>query len=219
LRLAYPGSAVPAMVGDYGDLHILEEVLVQEQYRQPEVAAPEVIFDLGSNIGLTLLYFTTRHRSSRIFGFEPNPAVLEMLRENTAKWPNIQVREVAIADRDGTADLFAGAFSSSASLFPPSSERDPVPVATRTLETAMREAGVERIDLLKMDIEGSEWQVLRSAAFRERVDAVVAEVHPRTADDPRQLLEEALTDFDWELTEIDADHAIVSGVRHPRNGG
>ncbi|MEL7047945.1 MAG: FkbM family methyltransferase, partial [Pseudomonadota bacterium] len=53
-----------------------------------------------------------------------------------------------------------------------------ITVDVRCLRTLMANAGVERIDLLKFDIEGSESDVFRDAGVLASVGALVGEVHP-----------------------------------------
>jgi hypothetical protein len=54
---------------------------------------------------------------------------------------------------------------------------DPVSVACRRLDTALREAALAYVDLLKLDIEGAEFGVLASGRALEGIDAIVAELH------------------------------------------
>ena len=60
-------------------------------YDYPDLPSkPDVIVDLGANIGLSLALFSERYPEARIYGFEPAPDHFEILQLNIAARPNVK---------------------------------------------------------------------------------------------------------------------------------
>ena len=64
-----------------------------------------------------------------------------------------------------------------------------------TMETAMREAGIDSIDLLKMDIEGAEIEVFESCRWIRKVRVVAIELHDRIRPQCGSLVKNAARDL------------------------
>src|SRR5258708_2211331 len=64
--------------------------------------------DVGANVGLYSLFVASRAANARILAIEPQPGILDRLRFNLAANPDVRVDvlPIAVADRDGTVDLF-----------------------------------------------------------------------------------------------------------------
>ncbi|MCP9476014.1 MAG: FkbM family methyltransferase [Nitrospira sp.] len=115
--------------------------------------------DVGANIG----YFTKFASKlvgarGRVFAFEPMPAALRLLRMNTAPLPNVTIFPVALSDTKGMATFYVRKKGDMSSLSYDSGAT-PVPVTVSTLDESL--ADQARIDLIKIDVEGSELEVLR----------------------------------------------------------
>ncbi|MFE6127883.1 FkbM family methyltransferase [Streptomyces sp. NPDC056437] len=133
------------------------------------VEAP-VIFDVGANYGQWSggLQSALGTRNGRYFLFEPQPACWPALARDQV--PNQVIIPAAVSDVEGSATIFADAPGSGVasvhrrrdSYFGDMmAHQQRVPVTTIDREVERWE--VERIDLLKLDIEGAEFQALRGA--------------------------------------------------------
>jgi FkbM family methyltransferase len=108
---------------------------------------------------------------------EPQPAAFARLQQTYANEPQVKLLQAAIAERDGSRELFCkrGEASMVASFQRDHLRRHGVAdheiesqrVACHTVESAMRAAGLERIDLLQIDAEGYDWQIIRSIDFSQ----------------------------------------------------
>ncbi len=118
-----------------------------------------VTADVGANFG-PYTYALAR-RSSRVHAFEPNPVCATALRSWRA--PNVLVHQVALSDRSGTATLTIPLDGSverptQASIAATGDGRT-VEVATATLD----DFGLDRLDFVKIDVEGHERAVIDGA--------------------------------------------------------
>lgn len=137
-------------------------------------ALPEggVAVDVGANVGWhSLLMARLAGPDGRVFAIEPNPSVRERLNANLAanRVGNVSVLPFALSESEGPARFHGPPDSLGASgsghlvsvNLPESTEV--LEVETRRLDAVLAAAGVERLDLMKIDVEGFEWPVLRGA--------------------------------------------------------
>ena len=130
-----------------------------------------VAVDVGANVGWhTLLMARLVGERGRVIAAEANPSVRIRLEENlrTNRFGHVQVIPHAISDTEGTADFYGPEAAASGSgdghiVAPKSNEPGNMRVETRTLDAILTAGQVSRLDLVKIDVEGYEWPVLRGA--------------------------------------------------------
>ena len=129
------------------------------------------VLDLGANIGFyTLLASSKIGNSGRVFAFEPSPKNLKLinlsLKENS--FSNVTVIDAAISDFVGKSFLHLSPYyNSEHSLFNYhySSGKyhtlDKIMINVTTVDQTLSDVGDHTVDLIKMDIEGSESKALK----------------------------------------------------------
>ena len=131
--------------------------------------APFILYDVGAAGGIYPLFPDERSDLWRAYGFEPTPASFKSLRDRYAGSKNISVYEIALADREGTADfhLFRSIMTNS-SLHPNQlmyedglAEFETIEVRCDLLDNFCKNSPPP--DFIKLDTEGSELAVLRGA--------------------------------------------------------
>lgn len=187
LVLEYRRVRFPCVVSELRDLQLLRHVFLTQQYRLDLALQPEVIFDAGSNSGFAALYFRIVYPDARIVALEPDPIAFRRLELNTRRWPGIVLRNVVLAATEGPRIFYRSAETWTSSLLSSDSWTstddatpiDPVgiEVEAKTLESLMAEQEVGRVDLLKLDVEGAEWEILPTLPGADRVEAIVGELH------------------------------------------
>jgi FkbM family methyltransferase len=123
----------------------------------------DVVLDVGANMGLTARAFCKLvGPSGRVFAFEPDPSTAALLRHNVANFRQCEVREIAVSDHAGTARFHIhGASTAGSSLVPSSAHMRSIDVALLPLDRFISDESLNRIDLVKIDVEGAEPKVLR----------------------------------------------------------
>src|SRR4051794_32603328 len=146
------------------DHDVVRETFVGRYHLPPPNFVPQTVFDLGSNIGLTMAHYSMLFPRARILGLELDAENLAICQENIrpyrnrciamggALWPTDG--EVAYSRRQGNEYAFAvGAVDG---------DHDIV-VRTVTMNDLFVRSGWNWVDFVKMDIEGAERAVLGHA--------------------------------------------------------
>jgi FkbM family methyltransferase len=163
------------------DLSTANLVFCRQDYYMP--AGAKVVVDVGSNIGLSSLYWLTRDTQSYVHCFEPAPVTFLRLMENLLPYQGrFSALPVAVSDFDGMASFGISPCGVDSSLDLPQ-HRAVEFVSVRVvhindvLEGAMRQHG--RIDVLKLDSEGHEFRSLLaiSPEFWKRIVCVNVGCH------------------------------------------
>jgi len=139
------------------------------------------VLDCGANVGIFAAYAPTitRARIKIYVGVEPNPDSFALLQEQVARQrpaEKVFLQNVAVSDRDGVIRFQQHHDSRGHHIAEQDGELE---VPTLSIATLLDRAGIDEIDLLKVDIEGGEKYVMSSiAGWKDRVKMMVVELHP-----------------------------------------
>ncbi|MGI8594485.1 MAG: FkbM family methyltransferase [Solirubrobacteraceae bacterium] len=157
------GRVAPTLWSSH-DMLTVNEVFCREDYRVDP--AVRVVVDIGSNIGISALYFLTRNGSSRVWCYEPVPTNVSRLQMNLSGVSSgrFSVSEVAVAERAGTVSFGVEPTGRYGGIGVDTGMTIAVTCVAinDVLEGVL--ADESTIDLLKIDTEGSE--VATVAAIR-----------------------------------------------------
>jgi FkbM family methyltransferase len=162
------------------DLAHIERLLLlgkRREYNLPTNINPEYILDGGSNIGLAALFFSEYFPNAKIVCCEPLPDNLELLKLNTAHLPNITVLHCALGRAISAGNVEQKSASNYANVKVVESSSGDTPIYD--FSELLRVAGVSVFDLIKIDIEGSEYGFLSSMSQEQLAQCnwIVGEVH------------------------------------------
>jgi len=182
----------------------------------------DVFWDVGANTGYYTLRLSPRFRQVR--AFEPNPDSVKILKNRIAKAriQNVTVEPVALSDFVGMSRLYlftqvrektVGSRNSlirDSSMHPDNSPKEET-ITTPSIEVETTTAdvllGTGKVDLMKIDVEGAEFMVLRGASValsQGRIHRFVIELHDKTR---RDELESVLVDNGYKTEWLDYGRA------------
>lgn len=198
------------------------------------------VLDIGAHVGYyTRMASDIVGENGRVIAFEPNPHNHAMLKQNAGNRSNVTLMQVALAEEEGTAELYDYLMmSASGSLhydetlrdvqlstqrdvdFAPRLDGDFEPqtytVRTAPVDSLIQDEGVSKVDVIKMDIEGAEMGALRG--MKETIAnspnlALVMEFNPlglKAFDNvPDESLREVLAMGFSSLFVIEADGSLI----------
>ncbi len=172
---------------ELADLFVLREVLVEEAYREVLPLLPQRalrVVDIGANLGSFTIWLSQAAKVEEAFCFEPEPGSCQLLRFNLARngCSFARALEMAVGGQSRAAHISLKEDSpGGTNIYSPSSggecPRGSVIQVMGLSEWLGRTPGA--FDLLKMDCEGSEWEIARQTSRSDlgRFHVVIAEVH------------------------------------------
>ncbi len=176
------------------DKCVIDEIHKKKAYGGEGVFLPgQTVVDLGGHIGIFTLYAARRvGPQGRVVVCEPGVENLALLRKNVElnRFGQVSIHSCAVADRAGEAYFFTAANGVdnpvTDSLIGGAGRRRER-VSVRTLDDILDEERLDRIDHLKIDVEGAEGLVLKGAPRSLMIASrIVIEVHAPAAD-PKEI--------------------------------
>ena len=166
----------------------------------------DTFFDIGGHFGqYTVAAGRKVGETGKVHTFEPGQVQDQYLRKNIAinGLKNVTVANVALSDQPGELALHVPSFDDigKSQLVEPAQDREAARVSVTTLDAYCADNAIERIDVMKIDVEGAEFGVFKGAArimrdfppkaiFYESVD-VLCEAFNHTPEEMHRYLEAA----------------------------
>ena len=134
-----------------------------------------VVVDGGASIGDTSQRFSDLFPNAIIYSFEPYPEFIKCLEAKSAKNPKIHVEPFALSSTSGkeklivnkskgTNSLLTGAKLGKSIYGEQMEMESAIEVYATTLDTWAQKQGIEKIDILKLDLQGGELEALKGSA-------------------------------------------------------
>jgi FkbM family methyltransferase len=167
------------------------EVFETEIYRFDTNRLSPLIIDCGANMGLSVLFFSKNYPDAKIYAFEPDPTVLPFIEKNIK---NYELKNVVLCPKavwnEETELTFYTDDGLGGRIGLEYENKKPVFVSTVRLKDLLN----QEVDMLKIDIEGAEYTVLKDCEeVLSNVKLVFVEYH--SFYDETQHLDEILSIF------------------------
>jgi len=150
------------------DLLILKETVIDDFYRLKKTVSknPKIIVDIGGGFGDFSIYAAKMYQNAKIFVFEPNPILYQLLKQNvrTSKAKNIFMYPLAISNKRELSINISGELTKTSSFFDLKTSKKIITVKTESLSILLKQ---QTIDFLKIDCEGGEWDILSNLSDQE----------------------------------------------------
>ncbi len=186
------------------DQVIVQDVFVDDCYRADAIPHPQpVVVDVGAHIGCFSKRLHDRKPGSRVVAVECCPENIAALAKNIGAFATVVQAALTYETEPALLNaVYPGCCSTGGSMLigrtelqrqqdtgkiaakpgpdmPSEYWADLRPIRTLTLEQLMADHGLDHIDVLKLDCEGSEFSILRGTQSLERIGLIVGEYHGR----------------------------------------
>lgn len=175
------------------DKSIFTEVVLEELYFPKWLKLKEnpLIIDIGSHIGLFSIASELKFKNPQIYAIEPNKENFEILcKQISANNSNIKAFKLALADKIGKMKLYSGEHSARGSLIREEGENFEI-VDTMSLKEFFEKNKINKCDLMKIDIEGGEYEVFYSTPKEifEKIKRIFLELHKIPGESKEELMD------------------------------
>jgi FkbM family methyltransferase len=165
-----------------------------------------LIIDVGAYIGLSVLYFKKLYPNSKIVAFEPNPVAFDILKENLFinNITNVELHQSAILNKEGEKELYIDNTDlerySVASFNQDAWNREVVSKKVRVKTEKLNKYLDKEIDMLKLDVEGSEQVILNDIKSQfSNIKNIIFEYHPTSNQKLDKIIEMLSKEYNLEI--------------------
>ena len=190
---------VPLMIrGNTSDVETFFSIIIRRSYPAPERPVKTII-DAGANVGYAAAFFANAYPNAEVFALEPELSNFSLLTKNTVGRQNItpincalwrETRQIFL--QDPSAEPWAFQFGESPM------DRDSV--QAYSVPDFMEKYNIEKIDILKIDIEGAEKYVFSGETeWLRKVNTIYIEIHDRLAEGAGSTVFRTMVDYAYEF--------------------
>ena len=163
----------------YADKVTFKQVFLEGQYNFHIPYTPVTIIDGGANIGLASVYFSHRYPSANIVAVEPNQENSKVLKKNIVNFSNVKAKLGGIWNDNKQVIIVNAKDNDNAFMVEEVDASTPGSITAYSIGSIMQEMNWSTIDLLKLDIEGSEKEVFEKnyESWLPHTKMIIIEVH------------------------------------------
>lgn len=162
----------------YGGFYVCPEFLNQNS----------IIYSLGIGEDISFDMAVIENHNCRVFGFDPTPKSITWVKQQQGLPAKFIFLEYGIADRSGLIDFYlprnseyvSGSFIKQNNV----NDKQKISVEMKSWQDIVNSLGHKQIDVLKMDIEGAEYNIIDSVLESSvQINQILIEFHDRLFDD------------------------------------
>jgi FkbM family methyltransferase len=188
----YLKSGIKFLIVHHLDALVLREIMWDNEYRFLQKKSPMTVIDIGANIGTFSIFAANLNKNNKIYSFEPSPATFSQLRKNLClnDIDNVTTINAAIFSKRGKLKLYENGMSGQRSLYSVGKSKRYTEVETASLESQIKKFSIQKIDFLKIDREGSEYEILgalKRTTFK-MIETIAMEYHELNKNQKREIL-------------------------------
>lgn len=194
------------------DEYTFKEIFLMKEYdfKLPASHQPKFIIDAGANIGLTSILLSARYPDAKIISIEPDSENYAQLELNCKPYTNITPLRAALWSAEEFIQVNDQGYGIRGYVVEKSKEDHGV--IGITIPGIMKKYSFPVIDILKMDIEGSEKEVMESKyeEWLPKVNCLVIELHDRMKPGCSKSVFSAMIKYDFDFSTVGENLIFVN---------
>jgi FkbM family methyltransferase len=197
--------------GNNSDFTIFDQIFLNEEYLFDLDFQPKIILDCGANVGYATVFFKNKFPASKIICVEPDFSNFDILCENTKKFEDVILYKAGLWNKlsnliieNPTGDKYGFIVKEV------DTELDNT-IKAITIDEIMKEQQIDFIDILKIDIEGSEKEVFSSnyEYWLSKTRMIIIELHDNIKNACSKTFFEALVKYNFSMA-FKGENIIIS---------
>jgi len=161
------------------DIDVFYQIFIRKEYDIPLEINPLLIIDAGANVGYASLFFAHKYPNAEIIAVEPEESNFKILEQNTQRYKNIKRIKAGIWHKNAYLKIIdnkCGEWGFMTKEVKPSENYD---IKSITVDDILKKFNHERVDILKIDIEGAEKELFSKdyEPWLDKVKVIFIELH------------------------------------------
>ena len=186
------------------DFNTFRQVFVYKEYNFEIPFTPRTIIDGGGNIGLASVFFANRFKGAKILCIEPDGENFELLKLNTKAYPEVKPIQAGVWHKPAYLKVVDHGYGHWGFMVKEVEPTEPGAIYSVSIGQLLLENNLIEIDLLKLDIEGSEKEVLTDnyQEWLPKTKVLVIELHDRMKAGTSHAFFKAITSYNFSVEQI-----------------
>ena len=193
------------------DVPTFYQVFYRLDYELDYTDVPEVIVDCGANIGLSTVFFKNKFPNSKIIAVEPEESNYQLLLQNIDGYNDIYPLKKGIWNKKTNLTVENIGLGNWGFVVKEANFEDEKTIKAVSIDEIMRMYNLEYIDILKIDIEGSEKELfdLNSEKWLPYIKCIIVELHDRFKEGCSESFYKAIEKYEFNMSHS-GENIIIS---------
>ncbi len=170
-----------------------------------QIKCNDIVVDIGAHIGYFTLFAAKRSKDGKVFAFEPSKKSFSLFKKNIKinNYKNIISEEIAIAKIKGKQILYLDKNNEiSNTIYKQQESLDEKEINTITLQNIFEKYKIEKIDFLKMDCEGAEFEIVMNtpSIILDKIQKISMEIHEEIVPYTKEIMMKRLKKHGFNVT-------------------
>lgn len=199
------------------DYTVFRGIFVLGEFNIQTKVKPKLIIDAGAYTGLSSLYYSSKYPQAKIIAIEPEDSNFEILEKNTANISNISRIKAGLWYKNASLKVLDTNNGKWGFKVMEVRESSPYDVKSVTVDKLLANSGFNEIDILKLDIEGSEKELFTEnfESWINKVNVIVIELHDRIRPGCSEAFYSAIDKNKWdEYREVEKVVLVKKSYKH-----
>lgn len=184
------------------DVCVFYQVFLAKSYEIFYGIEPKVIIDCGANIGLSAIYFKNRFPEAKIIAIEPEISNFELLKKNTEKYNNIFCIKSGVWNKSTNLVIKDRSNGNWGFVIEEANCKSSDTIPAVSINEIIDDYKINQIDILKIDIEGSEKELFESnfENWLKITKILIIELHDGLRTGASKSFFEAVSKYDFHIS-------------------
>jgi FkbM family methyltransferase len=192
------------------DQDVYDQIFLIREY-DLELGDPRFIVDAGAHIGMSAVFFASKYPDATVVAIEPEPSNFEILSRNACEYGNIKTIQAGLWSRKTHLRILDSRVDTWSFRVLEDDSGQGIPAVG--IQEILSDFDAGNMDVLKIDIEGSEVEVLNNAqSWIDSVGVLFIELHDRFRPGCTKALYNALEGHDFEES-LSGESVVLKNIR------
>lgn len=202
LHIKYYKKRFPFLIirKNTSDSSVFKDVFVKKDLKLPIKINPKFIIDAGAYTGYSSLYFALKYPNAEIVSIEPEKSNFEILKKNTQNTKKISLINAGLWNKNTFLKILNRS-TGKWGFRTKEVKKENSDIKAITIDKILLNSDYSKIDLLKIDIEGSEKELFSKnyEKWINKVNIIIIEFHDRINKDCTKTFYSAIDSNKWKI--------------------